>query len=454
MDSFQDNRNKWTQLVSKGNFLEAEEIYWDVLFPILEKTFLERNPFSDKCDWLILPAGLEASYYIFLIKALKPNQIYFLGTPEFKNTFLNRIIEKTNLKPSQYIVDIVNYENMDVAEVYDKIRSKLSLFIGKKVFMDLTRGKRILSVGAGIVGAFFGFDLVYIDEEWIDDIKRGNPGTEKLVLVKNPFEVFGDLELKEARNFFDHYNYGAALALYGRIKQKIIDPRKVEIEEYLSEAYMHWNSFNFKAALVKLNQAYTKSQQYSIPLPDNLSKNLRALEILADSKGKDQELFDLHIILDLYANALRKSEVGLFEDAISRLYRVIEIIGQHRLKSHGIETGNPNILQYEVNYKTATKEIYGFEKILPKEVGLKDGYILLYILQDFIIKTYSLQDLKEMFGIIRARDMSIIAHGMQLAGEKVFVNLNNLAKAFIKTLCDNYHKDFADLLSQHTFVKL
>jgi hypothetical protein len=244
MPELEEARAEWMKLILKGEFQKAESLYWETLFPILEKSFLERSSFPEKCDWLILPAGLESSYYILLIKALKPTQVYFLGTPEFKRNFLNIIVEKTGLQPSHYIVDLVDYSHMDVAEVYDKIRSHLSLFIGKKVFMDLTRGKRILSVGAGIVGAFFGFDLVYIDEEWLDDLKRGNPGTEKLILVRNPFEVFGDLELKEARDFFGHYNYGAALALYHRIKQKIIDPRKVEIEEYLSEAYLHWNSIN------------------------------------------------------------------------------------------------------------------------------------------------------------------------------------------------------------------
>jgi hypothetical protein len=181
---------------------------------------------------------------------------------------------------------------------------------------------------------------------------------------------------------------------------------------------------------------------------------MKSLIILADSAQKDKQIFDLHIIIDLYANALRKSEVGLFEDAISRLYRVIELVAQHRLKSYGIETSNPSINQYELAYKAVTKEVYGFEKPLPTEIGLKNGFLLLFILQDFIIKSYGLNDIKEMFGIIRARDMSIIAHGLQLAGEKVFVNLNSLARSFIKSLCENYNNDFADLLSQHTFVKL
>jgi CRISPR-associated protein (TIGR02710 family) len=457
MDDIQDLRNQWVGLLSQGKFHEAEKLYWDKLFSKVQDTFLDRNNFSEECDWLILPSGLEASYYILLIKVVKPKKVYFLGTNEFKETFINRIIELSGLKPSQYIIDIIDYKEMDVSDVYDKIRSKLELFLGKKVLIDLTRGKRILSVGAGIVGSFFGFDLVYIDEDWVDDIKRGLPGTEKLVFVKNPFDVFGDLELKEARHFFDHYNYGAALSLYKRIKQKIIDPRYVEIEELLAEAYMHWNSFNFKAALSKMELALSKSRQYNLRSPPNIKDNISALKIMAESSDlqiKDSDNFNVHIIVDLYTNALRKAETGVFEDAISRLYRVLELISQYRLKNYAIDTASPQIKKYESSYKAATKELYGFEKELPLEIGLKDGYILLFTLQDFVLDGYSLDDLKRMFGVIRARDMSIIAHGLQLAGEKVFVNMNNLAKSFIKNVCDKQGINFSNVLNQHSFVKL
>ena len=59
-----------------------------------------------------------------------------------------------------------------------------------------------------------------------------------------------------------------------------------------------------------------------------------------------------------------------------------------------------------------------------------------------------------MYGVIRARDMSIIAHGLQLAGEKVFSNLNQLAKTFIQQICAKQGRDFSKLVKQHTFVKL
>lgn len=458
MHDLNSARQRLLEFWKEGKFDEGDSFYWNEVFPLAEAKFLSETKVEQRYDWLIMPGGFVPAYHIFLIRALKPKEVYFIGTREFKEQHLDEVIKKTGLQPSQYIVDVVEYKGMNLTEVYDKIRKRLDLFVGKKVILDLTRGKRIMSIGAGIVGAFFGFDLVYLDKEWDSYFKRGIPGTEKLVMVKNPFEVFGDLELREAREFFATYNYGAALALYKRIRQKIVDPRAVEIEELLSEAYMHWNSFNFKAAHLKLRQAIMKSRQYNVPVNAEVLENMKALELLqsdeASSYYERGDEYTLHLIVDLYMNALRKAEVGMFEDAVSRLYRAIELISQHRLHSHEIQTVGSDLTKFNEEYAKLSKELYGVEKQLPYEIGLKDGYLLLYILRDYIVADETTTSLRAMFGAIRARDMSIIAHGLQLAGEKVFVNMRDIAKKFIHKICAHQEKDVAHLMKQHSFVKL
>ncbi len=458
MESLEGLRDKWLSLIKQARIDKANEFYWKDLFPLIEKKFLEENKVEEQYDWLILPAGLEASYYILLIKSIKPKNVYFLGTREFMNSFLDIIIEKSGLKASQYIINQLEYWEMDVADVYQKIRQHLDMFSNKKVILDLTRGKRIMSVGAGIVGAFFGFDLVYVDEEWLDDVKRGKPGTEKLVKVKNPFEVFGDLEGQEARELFNNYNYGAAIFFYKKLREKVVDPRAMEIEELLSETYLHWNSFNFSAAFAKLSYLIKKSEQYKIKIDSRISDNFSVLSILNSiNVERTEDLnddFTIHVIIDLYANALRKAETGMFEDAICRLYRVLELISQARLRSYHIETTDQDLSRFEQDYKKLTKEIYGFEKLLPLEIGLKDGYVLLFILKDYLLENETLEDLKNMFGVIRTRDTSIIAHGLKLAGEKPFRNMESLAKKYIEKICKKQGQDFQKILRQHTFIKL
>jgi len=452
-------REKWLDLIKNQQISEAEKIYWEEMFPLIEKKFLEVTKINQDYDWLILPCGLEASYYILLIKAINPKNVYFIGTKEFKQSFLDKILEKTGLKASQYVIDTVEYEGMDVAEIYKEIRHHLDLFSGKKVVMDLTRGKRIMSAGAGIVGAFFGFDLVYIDEGWLDEIKRGMPGTEKLVMLKNPFDIFGDLEGQEAVDLFNNYNYGAAMFFFKKLREKIADPRRIEIEQLLAEVYLHWESFNFKAALNKLDIILRKMQQYNINIKKgNLEKNFEALKILNSSDiTKPEELgdeFSLHLIIDLYVNAMRRAEKGRFEDSVSRLYRSLELISQYRLANYEIISSNPNLNKYEGEYKEITKQIYGVERELPVEIGVKDGHILLFLLKDYTWEGRSVEALKQFCGMLRVRDTSIIAHGLKLVGEKAFNNINSITKEFIEKICKNLNKDMQQLIIQHTFLKL
>ena len=458
MPTFEENREEYIILIKNNEQEKANKLYWEVLFPEVEKKFLEKSHLAQEYDWLIITGGFSPEFHVLTIKSIKPKKIYFIGTKEFKDFYLDEIIEKSNIKASDYIIDTVEYEELDVTEVYEKIRNRLPLFENKKVLLDLTRGKRIMAVGAGMVGSFFGFDLAYIDEEWLKDIRMGLPGTERLVHVSNPFEVFGDLELKEARDLFNYYDYTAAIFLYKRLSEIISDPRKAVIEKTLAEMYSHWKSFNFKAAQKKLEELNKKAKQFNIKLARGINKNKQAIEILNKSQEEINENLEdhvfIHLITDLYTNALRRAEVGMFEDAISRLYRSLELISQYRLLKQGIYTTNPNIKQFEEEYKKLTMEIYEIEKPLPTEIGIKDGLILLYIKKDYLLENKNPKDLKDIFGVIRARDVSIVAHGLKLAGEKVFKNFQSLVKEFLMNICEKENISFTELIEQHTFIKL
>ena len=133
MNEFERLRENWLELVKNTKTDEANSLYWEKLFPLIEKQFFENNELKGEYDWLILPVGLESSYYILLIKAIKPKNVYFLGTGEFKRDFLDKIIEKAGLKASRYIVDTLEYEEMDIADVYEKIRKHLDLFYNKNL---------------------------------------------------------------------------------------------------------------------------------------------------------------------------------------------------------------------------------------------------------------------------------------------------------------------------------
>lgn len=459
--------------MKKGELEEAEKIYWEKMFRYIEEKFV--NKIQDliekgeipQYDLLVIPMGLEASYFILLINGLKPKEVYFLCTKEAEEYFLDKVIEKTGLTQARYKKDIVKYAGMDVGEVYGKIRRRLKMFEGKKIAVDLTRGKRIMSAGAAIVGGFFNCDLIYIDESWIDEIKRGKPGSEKLTLVKNPFDIFGDLQQRYAIELFNVHEYAAAHKMFNALRNNVSDPREFEAKSLIAQSYNFWDAFDFKRAFYLLKESFEKIERYGIKDIDRnqIKSNLSALEILQSTHSqiktidllKNEDLV-IHLLVDVYSNAHRRMEQKRFEDAVSRFYRAIELVSQHRLAKRGFNSSSPNYALLDApvqeEYNKITREIYREEKTLPLQTALKTGHSILFVLEDDIWKSKSIQDLKNFIECIRIRDYSIVAHGIHVLNQNSFRKFKEIVRDMILRFCEIYDKNFEKLGQQHTHLKL
>lgn len=466
-------QESWKELIFRGELEKAEKLYWKELFLLVKEKFVSdvRKRIDSgeipKYDLLLLPIGMGSPFYsIMLISALKPQKVYFICTKEGEKYTLGKIISYAKLSPDMYIKDVVEYAGMDAAEIYEKIKRVIEMFKGKRMAVDLTYGKRVMVAGAAIVCDFFGCDMIYIDEDWVEEIKRGVPGTERLVKVKNPLNLFGELEQYHATELFNRYRYTVAHELFEKVKSKVPDPREFEIKSLISQGYDAWDSLNFSTAFHILNSACNKIGQYNLKLggKEQLSLNLKALKILEVAQSgrtlldllKDKK-FVIHLLVDIFCNASRRAEQNQFEDALSRLYRGIEIVSQHRLALSGIDTASPDYSKFELlseRYAETTKELYGKEKTVPSTIPLMDGHIILFALEDALWKGKGVKDLKELLESIKLRDYSIIAHGIQLVNRNTFTRFKSVTNGMLLKLCEMYDEDFEKLIIEHTHIKL
>ena len=461
---------KWKELLRDSKLVEsAEEFYDKNIFPEVEQKFISRvqervsTGEIPKYEYLIISGGLNKAFPIMLIKSLKPKLVYFIGTKEFKSNILSKVVEATKLSVDSYDYDIIDYSAMDVADVYEKLRKRLAQFEGKKVLVDITRGRRVQCVGVGTVAAFYNFDLGYIDKGW-DQETLFEPGTEELVIVKNPFDVFGDMENLNAVRLFNNHNYSAAAVMFGKLCKQVIDPREYEVKQFLSSAYDFWDAFNYNAAAKRFEDVLTKIKQYKLAIrTDKLSANLEVLknlEKLQSSKFAEflpNSKLIVHLLIDLYLNAIRRNDQNRVEDAIIRLYRVIDLVAQHRLAIRGLDTERPDYskLNIEKEYLQLSEAAYGRSKrSLPFEIGLKDAHLFLFILKDELWKDKSIDDLKTFFEPIRLRDQSIIAHGAEIVSGKTFQKIEKISKEFIAKICQSAGQDWQQIVEKHQFVKL
>jgi CRISPR-associated protein (TIGR02710 family) len=460
-------QKKWQLLIKKGHVKEATDLYWKSVHAQNEKRFNKQvaSLNLDQYDWLIIPAGIVDRYYVLLINAIKPKKVFFISTHEFRNYFLNFILARTDLKRQDYIIHPVDYDNLDLSTIYKIIKENKQLFFQKKVLVDLTRGKRVLTAGAALMSAVENYDLAYIDEDWIDICKRGLPCSERLVPINNPFEVFGDLEDKFAKSLFNFHSYCVSSDVFQLLQDKVQDPRNYEIKQLIARAYDYWDAFNYISALKILEKALFKIEQYNLEEYKNpLLKNIKSLKKLIELKSKENikntlknEKAIVYLLIDIYLSAQRRFVNNRYEDAVTRLYRACELISQHRLSKIGISTINPDYKQINISNKTYrqfTKTLFGIGRDLPHEIGLKDGHLILFLLKDELWKNSQIHDLKEFFGLVRNRDDSIIAHGFEIISPKSFKKFDITCKKFIEKICQIANVSFESIKDNNNLIKL
>jgi CRISPR-associated protein (TIGR02710 family) len=198
---------------------------------------------------------------------------------------------------------------------------------------------------------------------------------------------------------------------------------------------------------------------------DQLRLNLKALETLqkAQQSGVNffevlkDEKFVIHLLVDIYCNALRRAEQNRFEDALLRFYRLIELVSQHRLAKMNIDTSSPNQLklnEIEQKFKEVTKQLHGKEKEIPNQIALMDGHIILFSFGDEIWKDKNIKDLMTFLECIKSRDYSIVAHGITLVDRQLYQKFLNNTKELLVKLCNLYNQKFDYLTQQHTPLRL
>jgi len=190
--------------------------------------------------------------------------------------------------------------------------------------------------------------------------------------------------------------------------------------------YDLWDRFKHSKSKIPLRR--------SIEILTAIGSERRELKGLAENVDRNIQFLDNLIVsskpstfycYDLLANARRRADLEKkFDDAVARLYRVIEILAQTELKENfGVETSNvkmesiPESLWKDYSLKYQSKDdrkvripLYASYHLL-KELGSQLG-------KDFF-NFYE----KEFKPLLNIRNSSILAHGFNPVDEDIFEKL-------------------------------
>lgn len=302
-----------------------------------------------------------------------------------------------------------------------------------EVIVDLTGGTKCMSAALALFARRLPCRFSYVGGE--ERSKNGVgvvvDGREQVIHCDNPWEVLGYQAVEDAVVLFDEGDYqGAADTLEHSLKLTGRADIRSELNSLktIAEAYKVWDLFEHKEAMGKFNDLQKRVNDLRHLFPHNfesinaaIQKNQEFLRNFKDGKvGR-------HTLLDLLANARRCASRGRYDDAVARLYRVVEATAQLLLDE-----------KYEMYAKAG--EVTNFNKLLlnkmpePYQSKWKDqtynGFLILGLQEDFQLLgalgdtiAIRFKGLEGKESPLSARNQSILAHGFTPVGKTVFDQL-------------------------------
>lgn len=243
--------------------------------------------------------------------------------------------------PADVAVTAVPPDDLDRALALIDAALADELAAGRAVTVDYTGGTKTMTAAMVLAAtAHEGVALQFMAGRR-HDLAQVEAGSEAPVVM--PGELLGLARLfRSARAFTNMRNYAAALAVVHEA-QKIVKDARVAAPPAWKERIKLWRDW------LGILEAWDRFRhrgawdlcQKALRGAGRLASALEAaalpprLEALAEARGRPEPV----LLEDLWLNALRRADLGLFDDAVARLYRLAEAAVQCRLWTvHGLET--------------------------------------------------------------------------------------------------------------------
>ncbi|MBU2444235.1 MAG: TIGR02710 family CRISPR-associated protein [Bacteroidetes bacterium] len=383
---------------------------------------------NKKIMFITLGTGAGVSHGIlFSIKKQSPNIVVFIISNESLKTY-DELLNQLQGKQIEIIKEECNEVN-DIEIIYKVFSSIIQRYLNKgftkeNIVVDYTSGTKAMSaaiVSVAIAKGLENFSYVYgsrdSDGRVVSGTERLNSLTVNRIVTENYLKLF--------QVFFNKNQFDLALNVLDQLKEVHPDySERIVLNKALATAFSFWEKFNFIKSFNILDSIDIELRsKYGIKTK---IETLKA--VLYKLKEKTPNIEKVH---ELMRNALRRAEEGKYDDAVARLYRTLEMIGQIEfIKEFGHETNSVIPKKLPENVKKYLINKYSCKEEEQLKLGLRETFILLEKKGNEIGKKYFVNE-KIFKYHLEKRNHSILAHGSNPLDEKAFVEFYDFVKSFI-----------------------
>ena len=393
---------------------------------------------AKKIRCMIVSVGGTSAPIKFSLNKAKPDYICFFVSKDTKRIIEEEIIPCLEYEPRHF--DWIVTPNAELlSESYRHLVKKLPEIIEKwelnpgDICVDYTGGTKTMSVALVLATVDQSCCYSYVggSERSKGGVGVVIDGQERMHYLENPWDEIAQVERKEACILFNKARYATAVDIFEKCAERVSKDQKPLFRALckMAKGYDLWDRFKHSEARKHLFNcmetltALSSEKKEIKPLVRQIETNIEFLNDLLSGKKPSILYFR-----DLLGNAKRRADLEKkYDDAIARLYRAIEVLGQSELKNrYGIETSNveedliPDDLRAE--YRQKYRDKYDYKIKLP----LYASYQLLKALgSDLAVRFFNHYEDK-IKPLLNARNNSILAHGFNPIDEKKFRELFNL----------------------------
>jgi hypothetical protein len=399
------------------------EMYEDVAEAARQNSANVERP---KVDLLVSLSGFSPETTLLAYELLHPARLLIISSEETRSK-INVIYDKLRdkLSPADIEPRYVR-DTTDPTEIYDLIKRAI---YGRgaevrplKTIIDITGGKKVMSAGAALAAAQLDLPMCYINSDFDPETRQAAPGTERLCVLANPTELFGDKGMDAARTMFRSGDYSGAQTRFGELAMSMSEPARAWFLGDLSALYQAWSDLHPSA--IRDNAAKVRGRiadprsAVALQTRHRIQAQLDFVELLASKDGT--ALLINHFLLGEHYRGLNRLDfAALF------YYRTIEksLSERLRLRYDGFDMKHPDYgrlgkprERVEALYGATAGKVFGTDHPprLPREVALIDALILLHCVGDELTRATQVTDargLGHVRGLVDGRNNSVLAHG-------------------------------------------
>ena len=307
-----------------------------------------------------------------------------------------------------------------------------------RLLADFTGGTKVMSAALVLALLDRNVDFTYIGGMLRDKAGLGavQDGAEKLIHHENPWCFLPSSPVQRLAEAFSAGQFLVAGQRAAEIAAQGLRSDLFTALAQLCQAYTQWERCDYREALRFFDQALAglrgTAPQSLHSFCSHVEQNRETLREVAGELSAHLEQHKLcpRYLEDLAANALRREEQGACDDAVARLYSLLEKTARTTLLcDFGIDTSHVSLDALPKTFLKEAQPLTGHDGSL--QLPLFKAYLLLAHLGHPLGQAF-LDSQDRLARVLQARNNSLLAHGFEPVSAATCRELRTLVFAFLQ----------------------